>query len=424
MKSASSARAVWIFNHYAQEPGGPGGTRHFTIARHLQAAGWNAVIIAASVELNTGRQRLQAAESTRMESFEGIPFLWLRTPGHTGNGVGRLLNMLAYTLKAWRTVPRMLPRPDVIVGSSVHPFAAWAAERCASKLGVPFIFEVRDLWPQTLVDLGRLRDGSLAVRAMRWLEKRLYDRATKIIALMPAARDYIEPLGIPADRIVWIPNGVDIDVFPLVPPSDAEDRLSLMYFGAHGTANGLDNILMALARLKDQALSKKIGLRLIGDGPLKPALRRLAAELMLENVSFEDPVPKAEIPRLAAEADAFVFNLVDSPVFKHGISSNKLFDFMAASRPIIFSCGAINNPVRDADAGLTVKPGSPDELAGAIAQVARMSNAERARLGANARRYVESNFDYRVISRRFATTLDEALTPAKALRCQGSIGVQ
>jgi glycosyltransferase involved in cell wall biosynthesis len=197
-----------------------------------------------------------------------------------------------------------------------------------------------------------------------------------------------------------------------------------MYFGAHGTANGLDNVLMALARLKDQSLPRKIGLRLIGDGPLKPALRRLAAELQLESVSFEDPVPKAEIPRLAAEADAFVFNLVDSPVFKHGISSNKLFDFMAANRPIIFCCGAVNNPVRDADAGLTVQPGSPDELAGAIAQVARMSNAERARLGANARRYVESNFDYRIISRRFATTLDQALTPSETRRRQGSVGVQ
>lgn len=400
---------VWILNHYAQEPGRPGGTRHYALAKHLRALGWNACIIAASVELNTGRQRLARGEKRRLESREGVHFLWLKVPVHTGNGPGRMVNMLAYALRAWMPWNlQQLPRPRVIIGSSVHPFAAWAGARLARRHGVPFVFEVRDLWPQTLIDLGRLRDGSLVARALRLLERHLYRCADRILILMPGATEYIEPLGIPRSRIVWLPNGVDISEFPYHPPPGRRDEaFTLMYFGAHGTANGLENLIRAMAVLKDRRASPAPVLRLIGDGPMKPSLRRLAADLHLDNVRFEDAVPKAGIPAVAAQADAFVFNLVASPVFRYGISSNKLFDFMAAGRPVIFSCQSVNNPVAEADAGITVPPDRPERLADAIATIAALSPAERERMGLNARRYVERNHDYRSLAARLAGVLNE-----------------
>lgn len=405
-------KQVWMLNHYAQEPGGAGGTRHFHLAEHLPAFGWQATVIAASVELNTGRQRLAPDEAYRHETIAGIPFLWIRTPEYRGSGGGRAINMLAYTVRA--LLPRYtreLPRPDAIIGSSVHPFAALAGAILARRHRAPFIFEVRDLWPQTLIDMGRLHEHSPMTWILRRLERWLYQRATRIVVLLPRAVEYIAPLGIAQNRVVWIPNGVDLSLFPTTAPRSRNvgDPFVLMYFGAHGQANGLDNILQAMKRVAERTIPGAIHLRMIGDGPLKPGLVKLAEQLGLSQVSFEPPVPKSEIPQRAAEADAFVFNLIDTPVFRFGISSNKLFDFMAGARPIIFCSNASNNPVREAQAGITVPPGDPEALAQAILTLAQTSEEERYRLGVAGRRYVEENHSFDRLAGRLALTLDSAI---------------
>jgi glycosyltransferase involved in cell wall biosynthesis len=400
-------KQVWILNHYAQEPGGAGGTRHFHLAEYLESSGWQATVIAASVELNSGRQRLRSDEAQRYERIAGVPFLWVHTPEYKGNGGGRMVNMLAY---AWRAIQKRttseLPHPNVVIGSSVHPFAAVAGVLLAYRFKVPFVFEVRDLWPQTLIDMGRLREGAFMTWALRKLELWLYRRAERIIVLLPRAWEYIVPLGIDRERIVWIPNGVDLSLFPTSEPrmQESPSPFTLMYFGAHGQANGLDNVLQAMKLVQGQ----HIRLRMIGDGPLKLALMAQARHLGLRNVSFEPSVPKSQIPSLAAEADAFVFNLIDAPVFRYGISSNKLFDFMASERPVVFSCDSANNPVADAQAGLTVRAGRPDELADAILKIVAMSAADRRRMGSAGRAYVEQNHGFQQLSSRLAAMLDQA----------------
>lgn len=402
-------KSVWILNHYAQEPGGPGGTRHYSLAKALRRNGWAASLIAASTEHGTGRERLAAAESRRLDYFDEVPFLWLRTASYAGNGTDRVRNMLGYTFAALNKENlKGLQAPDVIVGSSVHPFAAWAGLRLARRYGVPFVFEVRDLWPQTLVDLGRLSDKHPMTMALRWLERHLYKHASKIVVLLPRAGEYIEPLGVAADKIVWVPNGIALDIFPAPEPMPASDSFMLMYFGAHGTANGLDNVIKAMDEVRKIDQPKPIHLRIIGDGPLKADLIKLAEELDLSNVSFEPPVPKNQIALLASEADAFVFNLIDAPVFKFGISSNKLFDFMACGRPVIFSCDAGNNPVAAADGGVTVPAGNPLALAQAIIDLASLSAEERQRMGAANRRHIEENYEFNLLGAKFAAALDAA----------------
>lgn len=400
---------VWILNHYAQEPSGAGGTRHFHLAEHLQAYGWHATIIAASVEHQSGHQRLEPNEKKRCDYFKGVPFLWVRTPEYQGNGGGRMRNMLAYTWAVLqRSTTAKLPRPDVVIGSSVHPFAAVAGALLSRRYKVPFIFEVRDLWPQTLVDMGRLQEDSFMTWALRKLELWLYRRAARTVVLLPRAWEYITPLGIPKERVVWIPNGVDLSLFPRSTVADtAKDHFTLMYFGAHGQANGLDNVLHAMKHVQEQSNGRNIHLRMIGDGPLKPSLVEQASEMGLTNVSFEPPVAKTQIPALANQADAFVFNLIDAPVFKYGISSNKLFDFMAAERPVVFSCDSTNNPINDAQSGLTVEPGQPQKLANAISEIAASPLTERQRMGRAGRDYVEQNHGFEQLAGRLAAVLDD-----------------
>lgn len=403
-------RNVWILNHYSQEPGGPGGTRHFSLARHLGANSWKAWLIAASVEHNTGRQRLREDEAHRLEDVDGVSFLWLKTPVYTGNGLSRVRNMLAYTWRVLAGLPgRMLPRPDVVVGSTVHPLAAVAGLLLARRYRVPFVFEVRDLWPETLIDMGRLQRNSPVAKLMRLLERWLYANAAAIVTLLPRAADYIETLGIDRNKVVWIPNGADMADFPPLPAPTGGDGLTLMYLGSLGQANGVESIVQAMSRVK-AAGGTGIRLRIIGSGPRKQALEELARSLGVDDcVSFEAPVPKSQIPALAAQADAFVVNLLDLPLYRFGISLNKLFDYMAAGRPVVFAGNPVNNPVRDSGAGRCVPADDADAMARAIMELAALSPAERLTLGEAGRRHVQDNYDYAVLAARFAAMLDQVV---------------
>ncbi|MDD7804228.1 MAG: glycosyltransferase family 4 protein [Endozoicomonas sp. (ex Botrylloides leachii)] len=402
---------VWILNHYAQEPSGAGGTRHYSLARHLLSHNWRSSVIAASVELNTGRQRLQVWEKKHIDYFHGIPFLWIHTPQYTGNGPGRMKNMLAYAFRALMPdSTRELNKPDVVIGSSVHPFAAASGAILAWRFKVPFIFEVRDLWPQTLIDLGRLRKNSIITRGLCVLEKWLYKRADRIVVLLPKAEEYIVPLGIPAQKIVWIPNGVELTNYPKPIQPQKNDIFTLMYFGAHGQANGLGNLLKAMALLQKHQNMQHVRLRMIGEGPLKQDLVQLAHQLELTNVQFEEPVAKQQIPALASEADGFVITVKNLPkLYRYGISMNKIFDYLAAARPTVIASSASNNPIEEAKAGITVQPDDPEALAEAIAKLVIMTPAERANLGHSGRVYVEKNHSYAALAERFANMLDELI---------------
>jgi len=320
--------------------------------------------------------------------------------------------MIQYTFRVLRlTMVVRVPHPDVVIGSSVHPLAAWAGMRLAHRYRVPFIFEVRDLWPQTLIDMQRIGPRSVPAVVLRAMEKKLYREATRIISLLPFAYRYITRFGIDRKKISWISNGVDLSDYPspLVPVD--KSTVTFMYYGAHGGANGLDNLLHALVLVNNANLPVKVLLRLIGDGPQKPNLRALAAKLHLNNVRFEDPVSKKAIPVLSSEADVFVFNLIDTGVFKFGISSNKLFDFLAAGRPVIFASNSKNNQIEDAGCGITVQPEDPKALADAMVQMAQMTRSERHQMGMKGRKHVETHFDYRILAREVSEVLDSCLAP-------------
>lgn len=400
-------KTVWIVNHYAEEPEGAGGGRHYSLARHLLGQGWKTFIVGASIEHLTGRQRLEQAEKARLEEHGGVPFLWLKTPSYSGNGLDRIRNMLTFCARA--LVPANLAgleRPDVIIGSSIHPFAAWAALRLARRHNVPFVFEVRDLWPQALIEMGRLKEKSPVAYFMRRLEKHLYNSAEKIIVLWPNAGDYIGALGIDRRKVLWLSNGIDLDEWPEWAPAPAKDDFTLMYFGAHGGANGLDNVIRAMSLVQASPQGARIRLRMVGDGPQKPALQELAHQVGARNIVFEPPVSKSAIPALAAEADGFVFNLIDAPMFQYGISPRKLFDFMAAGRPTIFCCRATNDPVQEAGGGLSVEPGNPRILADAILRLAAIPPLQREAMGQAARRHVSAHYSYEMLAKRLAEALN------------------
>lgn len=405
-----TSKNVWIINHYAEPPTNSGGTRHYSLAKHLKDQGWQAHIIAASTSLNTNRQLIEDGENVVHSIIDGISFLRLRAPTYKSNGLSRLWNMLAFSIRLlFPSSTKTLPAPDVIIGSTVHPFAAFAAYLLAKRHKVPFIYEVRDLWPQTLIDMGALTEKSLATIVFRKIEIFLAKKSAYIVTLLPQSYKYFERYGIAKEKIIWIPNGIEVEDFPYINPPSGKKVFDLYYFGAHGKANSLTNLISAMEILSKGKDSKDIQLTLIGDGPEKAALKERVSSLGLKNVRFLDPVSKSEIGRTCANADAFVFNLAYIPVFQYGISSNKLFDYMACGRPILFCCEASNNIVQESNSGVSVYPEQPLELAEAIVAMANRPLESRIEMGKNGRKYVQTNHDFSKLTKRLSSTLEDAI---------------
>ncbi len=408
---------IWIFNHYAITPDLPGGTRHYDLGKELVKQGHHVVIFATSFHHTLHREtRLQLGENWKIEDVDGVKFVWLRTPPYWRNDWRRVRNMVVYMFRAWwlgRKLPKLsseIKKPDILLGSSVHLLAVLAAYWLSKYYNVPFVMEVRDLWPQTLIDMGKLSPQHPITKALQILEKFLYNQAKRIITPLPNAHEYIISCGIPREKVVWIPNGVDLSRFNNnVYPERSNNDFNVMYVGAHGLANGLDTLIQAAKIVQDSGY-QKIHFILVGDGPEKPRLIALAKDLNLYNIEFHKSMPKNQVPSILNKADATVFLLHNIPLYKYGISLNKLFDYLATGKPLILAGSPVNNPVQEAQCGLTVPPGDPRALAEAIIKLYQMPPEERKAMGKRAREYVEKYYDIRKLADRLETVLNNTLT--------------
>ncbi len=416
-EQASPGGDVWILNHYADAPDRPSGSRHHALARQLQRRGHPVTIFAAGFNHLTQREeRLSPWRAARTMRFDGVPFVWLRTFPYSGNGPGRVLNMLSYCVMALLAqVGR--PSPRVVVGSTVHPLAALTALLIARARGARFFFEIRDLWPQTLVDLRILDSRSLAARALWALEAHMVRNAEVVISVLPGIRDYLVERGLPTEHVAYLPNGVDLGGVPspqaepghqavldVIARRHARGEFVMVYAGAHGLVNRLDVVLDAVRRAVDLGSRPPLGLVLIGDGPEKASLRGTWERH--DWVTFADAVPKSSMPAVLAAADAGVVHATATPVYRYGISFNKVFDYFAAELPVLFACATAHDPVTRSGAGIVVGPDDPEALAAAMVDLAGRGPDELAAMGRCGRDLVASEHDLRLLGDRLADLID------------------
>ena len=409
---------IWIVNHYADAPDHPSGTRHFDLARQLITRGRVVTIFASGFSHVTQREeRLRPWRLYRRETIADVEFVWLRTIPYRGNTWRRQLNMLSFVL-VFLVVQSRLSHPNSVIGSTVHPFAALAAWLVARLRRSRFIFEVRDLWPQTLIDLGALRNGSAQERVLRWMEAFLVRRATTVITLLPGMVDYLRERDLPRDHVVYIPNGVDVEAFDGAVGADVDDtvrpaldaisqmradgRFVVGYVGAFGRVNNVDVVVDAV-RIADAGAPGRVGLVLVGDGPERS---RLVSHADSPAIVFAPAVAKRTVPTILRALDATVVHFTTTPVYRYGVSFNKLFEDMAAARPVVFACESAYDPVAETGAGVTVRPDDPGLLAEAILRLADIGPEARQAMGEAGRSYILREHDMR----RLGGTLDSILT--------------
>ncbi|RLV57093.1 glycosyltransferase WbuB [Aeromicrobium phragmitis] len=405
-------KQLWVVNHYAAVPSKDGRSgRHLAFANHLRDHGWSTTLLVSSTTYPAGLQALHGRR-LKQDTFEGeVRVRWLRANAYHGNTPLRFLGMLIFALVA--LLPRStkdLPKPDAVIGSTVHPLAAWAGWRLARRYNVPFVYEVRDIWPDVLIELGRLRGkGPLAV-AIRRLSKRLAIQASLVISPLAGVGKHLDAIGAGATPFLWVSNGIDS---PERIEGEQRNRggqlgtFTFMYIGSFNQSNRLADMISAFETLVAREPGRNWRLRLIGDGPLRGSLEAcVASSASSALISVEPPIPKDEVIRTAREAECLVAMLHDYEVYRYGISLNKLYDYLLAARPVVFASNAPNDPISEAKAGLVVPPDDLDAFTRAMATIGNMTRKARNRMGENGRRHVVRSYSYEALTRKLVEGLD------------------
>ncbi len=381
----------------------PGGTRHHELARYLVQRGHRVTIIASPVSYITGTGTSSSSEQIE----EGITIVRAYVyQAHHKSFVHRVFAFVSFMASSF-FVGLKVKDVDLIWGTSPPIFqgiTAWALSRLKR---IPFIFEVRDLWPAFAISVGVLKNGIL-IGASEWLERFLYRGADRVMVNSPGYVQHVRDLG--AKRVELIPNGADAGMFdPAKSGADFRSSHSLndnfvaLYAGAHGMSNDLGVVLDAAKILQDMP---EIQIVLLGDGKEKANLQARATELKLKNVSFIDSVPKSEMTNALAAADACIAILKPIEWYKTTYP-NKVFDYMAAGRPVALAIdGVIREVVDAAGCGIFAQPGDARMLADAIRELVADPEKSR-RMGLAGRAYVEENFDRATLAEKLTEILEE-----------------
>ena len=388
---------IWIINYYAAPPTRAGNTRHHHLARELIERGNRVLLVGASSHHLTFQEPdIQEGNGGLQEEVEGVPYFWIPTPLRGEKRAARFINWLIFAWRGWRLLPASgWFRPDVIIGSTPSPFGALLAQRCALKLAVPFVYEVRDLWPLTLQELGGYPSWNPMVWLLGRLDAYLVRRTSLIISLLSGAEDYFSQNGLPPRKVVWIPNGVDLGLAGSPQRlRDNPERLVVLYAGNLGFSNALDSLFECARILAERGHADRFVFRFLGAGTEKKRLVEKASRLELDNVVFDDPVPKTRVFQELAQADVLIATLRKTPLYRYGMSLSKVFDYLAAGKPIVFAGDALENPVRLAGAGIVVPAEDPTALAEALLTIRGLAVSEREEMGRRGREYAERHCSY------------------------------
>lgn len=392
----------------------PGGTRHHELARYLAARGHSVTIIASPVSYLTGEPVMERGlQAARPPGEPGITVLRAYTyPAIHRSFFHRVISFLSFMISSFFTA-LTVRRVDLVWGTSPPIFQAGTSWLLAAVRRAPFVFEVRDLWPAFAVEVGVLRSRVL-IRAAEAFERFLYRRANLVIVNSPGFVSHVTERG--ARRVEVVPNGSDTSMFTpgnvgskFRQEHSLDGKFILLYAGAHGLSNDLGIVLEAASELGDMP---EIAFVLVGDGKEKPQLEARAQEMGLKNVIFLPPVPKMKMPDVLAAADACLAILKPIPLYGT-VFPNKVFDYMAAGRPVILAMtGVIRAVVESAQAGIPIDPGDPLALANAVRYLAAHPE-ESQKMGMNGRRCVQEQYDRQVIGEKLACILEELLKSNK-----------
>jgi glycosyltransferase involved in cell wall biosynthesis len=394
---------IWILNHYASYSSG----RHYKLGFNLSKRGYSVKLFAASTHHGSGKNRITNSKEYIVDETGDLPCIFVRTRDYSGNSRARVGNMIDY---AWRimSVSKSFDteKPDVIYASSVHPLTWLSGYFLAKRYNAKFIAETRDLWPETLVAMGRIEKKSVPARILYSLEKFIYTKADRLIFTMPGGRDYVKSLGIDTSKVAYINNGVDLEEFYYNQREhvfrdkdlDQPNTFKVVYAGSMGQANAL-NYLVEAAEIIQRRGIHDIMFILFGDGYQRVELQAFTEEKGLTNVQFKGSIEKKLIPSVLSRADLNVFTGQHISLYNYGLSLNKMFEYFASGKPTISNIECGYDLLEEYRCGVTVRGGSAEALADGILDFYHMRTDDYNRFCDNALVAAQA-FDFSVLTDR------------------------
>lgn len=402
---------ILLIHQYFLEQNDGGGSRWNEMSRMWALDGHEVTVLAGMVHYTTG---------VKSERYKGKYVFVDRYPegnirvirshvseSYNTSFIGRLWGYFSFVFSSlYAGIFYAREKYDVIIVTSPPLFVGITAYILSKLKRVPFVFEVRDLWPESAIDTGVVK-SNLIIRMAYWFESFIYKKAHLINVLTPAFRDALIKKGVPEKKIIQIPNAGDFELVRKVnnefdaitfrnKHNVSKDSFVVTYVGAHGVANHLDQILETANILRD----KNIVFWLIGDGMEKNRLKLKANQMGLKNVIFFDPVPKAEVFKYILASDMGASVLKKADAFKT-VYSNKTFDYMSCKKPIFMAIDGVSRAlVEEADAGVYVEPENANDFAAKVLLYQKNPDLVFSQ-GINGYDYAINNFDRTVLAKRF-----------------------
>ena len=410
---------IILINHYAGSPRDGMEFRPYYLAREWVRSGHCVRILAADYSHVRSNQPVQAKNSvlTWSESIDGIDYQWFVTPAYQGNGIARVVNIVTFLWRVLVSINQVLEeiKPDVVIASSTYPFDIWLARRIAKMSNAKLVFEVHDLWPLSPIEIGGMSPLHPFIQLCKYAENTAYKYADLVVSMLPNLSKYVTQKGLPLDRLLIIPNGIAMDewsdelsdpvredIGAAIMHARSVGHLIVIYTGSHGLPNALDTLLDAAGLLR----AEKISFILVGHGHERVRLQKRCLDERLVNVKMFNSVPKAQMVALLDSADMGYLGAPKHPLYRFGVSPNKMIDYMMARLPILYAIEAGNNPVKEAGCGFTVQAESSEDLAKSIKEMASLSDISRMEMGVRGREYALANHAYDVLAKKFVNSIE------------------
>ena len=403
-------KRVWLVSHYAMPPHLEVRIKTLRYAQILQNRGYEVLLITASTIHNTEINLIESAELYAEKEYENLKYVHIKCSSYKGSGLKRIKNMLQFQGRFKRVMKRF-EKPDVIV-ADCNCVNYRGLLSFARKYRIPFITEVRDLWPLSIVEYKNISDSNPIIKYLYSQEKRMYRYSDAVIFSMEGGKDYIREKGwdkiIDLNKVFYINNGLDVAVqdqqreeFILEDPDLNGDTFKVIYAGSIRMVNSIDHIVQTAELLKDR---KDIEFLLYGEGDKLAELKSYCAEHSIESVKFKGRVDKRYIPYICSKASINLISVKQTGVSKYGVSWNKLFDYMAAGRPILSTVEVNYDLIKHYNCGISLSEQTPQAISEGILKIYNMSEDEYNSLCINARNAAK-DFDYSILTDK----LEEAM---------------
>lgn len=404
-------KVIWMINQTASTPETGYAGRQYYLGLELAKFGYKVYVIAGSYSHLLRVPKIFEGDFLTENIAPNFDFIWVNIPYYpNSHSKKRIVGEFIFSWKIKGLNKYIKDKPDIILHSSPPLISYFGAKYLANYFNAKYVFEVRDIWPKTLMELGGYSHLHPFIQLLQWIEDNAYRSADIVLSNLKNSVEHMMTRGLKRDKFLWIPNGYSQQ--EVLEKEDLPDEIRLLipkgkfiigYTGSIGMANCLHHLIEVAKDLKKY---ENLCFVIVGKGAYKETLLKQVEGLELNNVIFIDPIPKKQIQSILEIFDAYYIGLTKDPLFKLGVSPNKLFDYLYGGKPILYAIDSGDyTPVADAQAGYQIIPENTDDLAKKIEKLMSLSSNERELMGQNARKHAEEFYEYGAIAKKLANKL-------------------